>query len=379
MATYRAISTGVASALARWEVWDGAAWVAATVLPMVGDDVYANTFTVTIDIDFYTSSVRTTSTIGVSANGKFILNAGITLVGDVYTGQNVADSGAVEPSTGTTVIVGNVYNSQPSINVHGVRKSTSGLVRIVGNIVCNAPNPTSTFNNSCTAVKISGAAQAEVMGNCDAFGGNNGFFHMGARNDTGTRSNFIIRGRAKGVGFTSCYGAYLCEVNEIEGIVHQCTVYGTFVMSTTNTSTWTTCVAKTGASLKAIFYNQAGQQVICGNIVTDQAAPSNVRLGVVYANGALTGTAAIPPAASVALNVPVDNTVGGYVLTVDTNAIISGVTSGLTASLPSVLSQPLAEDLLTEISTSSNPVAERLRNVSTVQTTGSQLTALTIS
>jgi hypothetical protein len=39
----------------------------------------------------------------------------------------------------------------------------------------------------------------------------------------------------------------------------------------------------------------------------------------------------------------------------------------------------LAEDLLTELSTSSNALAERLRNVSTVQTTGSQLTALTIS
>ena len=39
----------------------------------------------------------------------------------------------------------------------------------------------------------------------------------------------------------------------------------------------------------------------------------------------------------------------------------------------------LAEDLLNEISTSSNALAERLRNVSTVQTTGTQISALTLS
>lgn len=39
----------------------------------------------------------------------------------------------------------------------------------------------------------------------------------------------------------------------------------------------------------------------------------------------------------------------------------------------------LAEDLLSEISTSSNALAERLRNVSTVQTTGTQISALTLS
>jgi hypothetical protein len=41
--------------------------------------------------------------------------------------------------------------------------------------------------------------------------------------------------------------------------------------------------------------------------------------------------------------------------------------------------QQLASDLLNEISSSSNPLAERLRNVSTVQTTGAQISALTIS
>jgi hypothetical protein len=41
--------------------------------------------------------------------------------------------------------------------------------------------------------------------------------------------------------------------------------------------------------------------------------------------------------------------------------------------------QQLASDLLTEISSSPDPLAERLRNVSTIQSTGAQLQALTIA
>lgn len=46
-----------------------------------------------------------------------------------------------------------------------------------------------------------------------------------------------------------------------------------------------------------------------------QAAPANVRSGIVYANGNLTGTCAVPAASSVASGVPVDATTGTAVLT----------------------------------------------------------------
>ncbi len=46
-----------------------------------------------------------------------------------------------------------------------------------------------------------------------------------------------------------------------------------------------------------------------------QAVPSDVRSGIVYANGNLTGTCAVPAAGSVALGVPVDATTGTAVLT----------------------------------------------------------------
>jgi hypothetical protein len=42
---------------------------------------------------------------------------------------------------------------------------------------------------------------------------------------------------------------------------------------------------------------------------------TDVRSGVSYGDGSLTGTCAVPPAGSVALGVPVDNTTGSAVLT----------------------------------------------------------------
>jgi hypothetical protein len=72
----------------------------------------------------------------------------------------------------------------------------------------------------------------------------------------------------------------------------------------------------------------------------------------------------------------------GYPLPAD---VESGVTYGPSNEFEGTLSPvnidtaQLAEDLLSEISTSSNALAERLRNVSTIQTTGAQISALTLT
>jgi hypothetical protein len=70
-------------------------------------------------------------------------------------------------------------------------------------------------------------------------------------------------------------------------------------------------------------------------------------------------------------------------VTVDTNAIAAAISTSLETSLPPLLAPPLAPllatDLLAEISTSADPLAERLRNASTVQSTGAQLQSLVIA
>jgi hypothetical protein len=84
-------------------------------------------------------------------------------------------------------------------------------------------------------------------------------------------------------------------------------------------------------------------------------AATDVRSGVSYASGALIGACAVPAAGSTALGVPVDAGYGTAVLT------------------PEAVWGALTNDFIT-----SGSIGERLKNVSTVATTGEQLaTALT--
>ena len=78
-----------------------------------------------------------------------------------------------------------------------------------------------------------------------------------------------------------------------------------------------------------------------------------MRTGIVYGpTNNLTGTCAVPPAAAVSIGVPVDNTVGtGYLNATD------------------IWNVPLASI------TTPNSIGERLKDASTVQSTGAQLAA----
>jgi hypothetical protein len=82
-------------------------------------------------------------------------------------------------------------------------------------------------------------------------------------------------------------------------------------------------------------------------------AQSDVRFGVTYQSGSKTGSAYIPAASSVGFGVPVDNTTGTAALTP------ASVWNAATSSL-----------------TTSGSIGERLKNASTVDTTGDQLAAL---
>jgi hypothetical protein len=90
-------------------------------------------------------------------------------------------------------------------------------------------------------------------------------------------------------------------------------------------------------------------------VATGHPATTNVRTGIVYGpTNNLTGTCAVPPSGSVTLGVPVDNT------------------TGTAYTDPTAL----AAAFFTEISGSSDPLAQRMKNQATVQTTGDQIAAL---
>ena len=70
MANYRAVANGNWSNLATWQDNSSGSFVASTVLPGASDDVYSNSYQVTIDQNITVASIRNNSTTGI-ANGSY--------------------------------------------------------------------------------------------------------------------------------------------------------------------------------------------------------------------------------------------------------------------------------------------------------------------
>ena len=335
MATYRAISTGVASALARWEVWNGAAWVAATVLPTVADDVYANGFTVTIDVDFFASSYRNGPLgIGVTTSGTFILNAGITAVGDVVSLSTVGNVVCMTSTgAGNSSVIGNSYNQNTTdFRRHAIVVDSPNFI-LVGSCYSSGGSSVNVTLTSNALYCNSGSAR--IVGDVYSFELNNTCCVR-----SNIQSAVIVEGIAYGGTLALRRACFGCIVIEIRGANENCIVTQKFVMPNTNAPVWTNCKAQTGANVQIEIYDELNQPVLCNPLYAqDQAEPADVRSATVYANGALTGTCAVPPTASVALNVPVDNTVGSLA----TAAVV-------------------AADLLNEMNNSNLTIAQGLRD-----------------
>jgi hypothetical protein len=169
--------------------------------------------------------------------------------------------------------------------------------------------------------------------------------------------------------------------------------------------------AGTGFRLKkvstnvAVFnYVDAGSAKTLVDATTGQMpAATDVRDGVSYASGTLTGSCKVPAAASVGFGVPVDATTGTAALTpasvweYATRTLTAGggisaedvwtyatreITGGTVDTLVNAPTVPTAEEIATEVwdtptsgLTTSGAIGTRLKNSSTVATTGSQLAA----
>ena len=389
MANYRAMANGNWSDLAIWQDNSSGSFVASTVLPGANDDVYSNSFQVTIDQDINVASIRNNSTTGInfgSYSGFYITNSrtltftglGVARISPNYpawwmsliyiTGSNltlnitgdvisdtIGNSGAITMSGSniTVNITGNVYMNPYQNNSYTISISANNTVNHVGNVYgattsgtlgkCPAIviNQNSTYNLTGNAI---GRSAQEVIGSS-----NNGFVA-----NTNALCNII--GSTVSAGQTVVYGTVL----KMAGVINN---FGDYSVSPYMIKTfdgqqlqWNT---RTTTNVLNPLYT--------AGVATGHPAEANVRTGTVYGpTNNLTGTCAVPPSGSVTLGVPVDNTVGtAYV---DATSLANALTGSLAA--------PLATSLFTEISGSSDPLAERMRNQSTVQTTGAQLAGL---
>jgi len=319
MATVRALKTG------NWS--DATVWNTGA-LPTSADDVYANTFTVTIDVNVAVQSIRT---YGAYSGGMFQITSSRTVA--CSSGFFIGSYGFIVTSaTGRTInLVGNF--TPPTGNGRStVINGTFGTVNITGNL--------DTSNSSYSNIFLGDYGQSDITINITGNlygggGGNAGGIDVGNSrhfiNITGNLYSGSGAGTIVNIGGNSiidhvgaCYAANGYPAIST-GTAVTLTMTGPFYASANGTHGVYSPVWKwKNTSPPTSFYEiksanlAVTRPLYTADSVGGNPAASNVRSGTVYGPAnELTGTCAVPAAGSVALGVPVDATTGTAVLTID--------------------------------------------------------------
>jgi hypothetical protein len=339
----------------------------------------------TINGNIIGGSLNVQTTLAAQKTGTGVLN----INGDISNGSIIGRRGLEITQTGNVNITGNVFTvntNHSAATVYALTISTNANVNITGNVFHNSVSPiqpnspvifssvnpnvtivgdithaggsaivlqgansiltitgnlshqqnslnpvinTSGLNNEVT---ITGNIFAGVSGNGVNISGNNSqltFMGNIFANNSGTTTGILSTATTRGLilGGDFHYGIsgavpFRTNLMKITPTTNGKTVYRT-----------TSGVINTRAELTAVDFNIPLEQ--------------DVRQGLVYGDSTFTGTLVVPSPSNVRKGVLTDNTVG----TADLNA----------------------QDFLDLLSTSTDPIAERLRNVATVETTGAQI------
>jgi hypothetical protein len=418
MPTYFARKAGNINATDVWATTPSG--TAAAVTFVAGDVLISNSFAITINVDTNLGNagqIRNDNTGGATAGGSFTLNSGIRLDANVFAGStstsclthsgtgatvvgnitagsaNVAHGFATSHGSGTVTITGNITGGTAN-NALGVNHTGTGNVVITGN--CVAQSGTATNNNSSGVFTITGnVTGGSISSPCvGAYNATNGTFTItgnvtggsgsggsGARNDgvnvfsvtgistagnnaPGINNNSTGRinvgravGNAFGLGNTAGLTSNAGVANPGGGIVEFSELeYGSLGQSPTSGSNFRLKKQSSNAVTFNLCDTAGAKTLIDATQNAAMPAATDVRDGVSYASGALTGSCKVPAAASVAFGVPVDATTGTAYLS--QSDVLSAVWGAATSSL-----------------TTAGSIGERLKNASTVATNSDQLAA----
>ena len=288
--------------------------------PAVGETFY-----------FYGGNLRgltgfNTSAIQVNGNGTFVVNAncyasattqshGITITsslsptiqvtGNIYggtsSGSGIYLSGNTTP---TFTITGNVYGGTNASGV-GLYLANNNSVTLVGNAYGG------TTGTTAHAIRHDGTGVLNVVGTCEAGTSNSSAAVW--MNAGGTTNLKRVKGNGYGVGSTGIAVAYAVLSTSQAAVINveefECGSRGMVPIQ----SNFRLTSVSTNVAVMAL--SSGTKTLVDGNAAGLMPAVTNVRSGVTYNAGNLTGTCAVPAASSVAAGVAVDNTVGTAVLT----------------------------------------------------------------
>jgi hypothetical protein len=130
-----------------------------SALPTVNDDVYANNFTITVDLDVHVLSFRTRSATGINSGGQFRPNNDVTMIGNVAAGTSTAINFLLG-SPNSFTLIGDVSGSNGGnfSSVRGILNSSSGTINIIGNVIQSESSGNVTLTNDSTGtVNLTGS------------------------------------------------------------------------------------------------------------------------------------------------------------------------------------------------------------------------------
>lgn len=358
MAVRFAVASGNWSSTATWN---------GGTLPTSADDVYANGFSVTINQNVTVVSLNTTATTGVNIGGTFLVTSGtFTIVADTIQAGSSNCIQVNNPNAAILTITANNINGAITPNAgRGIQfNTTAGYLTINGNINANLGIGAEITNNTgfvlngnvitnSTAVGISqngtitGGGNWQINGFCQTGIGGGTAFDCTANSVSNivtiTKAITINNSPAASIRNAANILSSI-TVKEIEqGVFGSVPIAGYVRLSTAS-----------GAFYKGVTTGSSTRTLSDPADIAGQVpAETDVRFGVSYQGGSKTGSAYIPSPSSVGFGVPVDNTTGTAALTP------ASVWDAATSSL-----------------TTSGSIGERLKNASTVDTTGDQLAAL---
>lgn len=305
--------------------------------------------------NLYITGSVTGGTVATLAYGVFNNAGRLEILGNIYAGSNTTAHG-VAISNGTTIVTGNLYSSLNATPI--VTTAGSGSITIIGDTIVssNAGQSTSIYVNGGTGiVNFNGTLRAFNVA---------GIVMLSACTVNITGSLYA------GNGAAGIQSAVASTVN-VTGSIYASTKYPAISSTSTTANVRVAGLLYNNDTTNAIFSpnieilaNSNATWQFNTNIyninkiltsATESGYPSitNVRQGVIFGNSnQFTGTISIPSASNVLFGVPIDNTTGSATLTQF-----------------DILNYPI-QNL-----TGSNTIGDRLKNISTVQTTAANIAA----
>lgn len=374
MANVYAVKTG------NWSdttVWNTGA------LPTASDNVRANGFTVNINQDITVLSIRTDSSSPAVAGGGFVVSgSGRIINANVQTGTTTCLTCSTNISwflNGNILAFAGATISIPSVNLTGAGQNLTIVGNITGSNTNSSVSDAGAINAKVsTTINVTGNITGGTSGYCVGIYTSGGTINVTGNVTGGTATagtaygihitggtvvtvNGIITGGSTSTGVFNSVGTLqgTCIASGASIAGGGVGVYGApLYTSIISEGIYTDCAPTSGKvrfkninpKVTVVKANGTSQVLVEAGASGDFPVQTDVRSGISYASGSLTGSLIVPNPSNVRKGVPTDATVG----TADLTA--ADFWNAATSSM-----------------TTAGSIGERLKNASTVQTTGDQL------